>query len=252
MQFDVIAVFPGIVGASAEEGVLRRAREAGLIQVRLHDLRDYAEDPHRRVDDYPYGGGAGMVLKPEPLFAAVEDVLRRYPADSSRTILMSPQGRALRHEEALRLSRYERLILVCGRYEGVDERIREHLVEEELSIGDYVLSGGEIAAAVVLDAVSRLLPGVVGNPSSVLSDSFVEGILAVPQYTRPAEFRGMQVPEVLISGDHARVDSWRREMALRNTKRRRPDLLRRSGEYTGSPDGEVIQQESRDGSRSNR
>ncbi len=252
MQFDVIAVFPGIIGASVEEGVLRRAREAGLIHVRLHDLRAYAEAPHRRVDDYPYGGGAGMVLKPEPIFLAVEDVRRRYPAASSRTILMSPQGRALSHDEAVRLSRYERLILVCGRYEGVDERIREHLVEEELSIGDYVLSGGEIAAAVVLDAVSRLLPGVVGNPSSVLGDSFVEGILAVPQYTRPAEFRGMQVPEVLISGDHARVDSWRREMALRNTKRRRPDLLRRSGECAGSPDGEAVQQESRDGSRSSR
>lgn len=252
MQFDVIAVFPGIVGASVHEGVLRRAQESGLIHVRLHDLRAYAEEPHRRVDDYPYGGGAGMVLKPEPMFAAVEDVLRKHPAASSRIILMSPQGRALSHEEALRLSRYERLILLCGRYEGVDERIREHLVEEELSIGDYVLSGGEIAAAVVLDAVSRLLPGVVGNPSSVLGDSFVEGILAVPQYTRPAEYRGMQVPEVLISGDHARVDSWRREMALRNTKRRRPDLLRRSGEYAGSQEGEVLQQELRDGSRSSR
>ncbi|HXI03377.1 MAG TPA: tRNA (guanosine(37)-N1)-methyltransferase TrmD, partial [Candidatus Saccharimonadales bacterium] len=162
MEFDVIAVFPGMVGAAVEEGVLRRAREQGLIRVRLHNLRDYADDPHRRVDDYPYGGGAGMVLKPEPLFAAVEDVTRRFPSGSSRTILLGPQGRVLDHGEALRLVRYERLILLCGRYEGVDERVREHLVDEELSIGDYVLSGGEAAAAVVIDAVARLAPGVVG------------------------------------------------------------------------------------------
>jgi tRNA (guanine37-N1)-methyltransferase len=225
MQFDVIAVFPGIVGATLEDGVLQKAREKGHIRVRLHNLRDYAEDPHRRVDDYPYGGGAGMVLKPEPIFAALEDVLARFPAEPSRTILLSPQGRRLDHGEALRLCRFERLVLLCGRYEGIDERVREHLVDEELSIGDYVLSGGEIAAAVVIDAVSRLHPGVVGNPVSVLRDSFAEGMLAVPQYTRPAEFRGMKVPEVLISGDHGRVERWRSEAALRNTGRRRPDLL---------------------------
>lgn len=225
MQFDVIAIFPGMVGATLEDGVLRKAREAGLIEVRLHNLRDYAEDPHRRVDDYPYGGGAGMVLKPEPLFAAVEEVKKRHGAARSRTILLSPQGRLLNHREALRLSRYDRLILLCGRYEGVDERVREHLVDEELSIGDYVLSGGEAAAAVVIDAVARLVPGVVGNPDSVLRDSFAEGILAGPQYTRPADYRGMKVPEVLVSGDHARIERWRQENALRSTGSRRPDLL---------------------------
>ena len=249
MQFDVIAVFPGIVGASLEEGVLRRAREEGLIRVRLHNLRDWAEGPHRRVDDYPYGGGAGMVLKPEPIFAAVEHVAQRHPAEPSRTILLGPQGRVLDHGEALRLRRYERLILVCGRYEGVDERVRERLVDEELSIGDYVISGGEAAAAVVIDAVARLVPGVVGNPDSVLQDSFVEGILAGPQYTRPAEFRGMKVPEVLVSGDHARVEQWRREMAESNTGRRRPDLIEghgtggASGAARGPGNGETVNQE---------
>lgn len=251
MEFDVIAVFPGMVGAAVEEGVLRRAREQGLIRVRLHNLRDYADDPHRRVDDYPYGGGAGMVLKPEPLFAAVEDVTRRFPSGSSRTILLGPQGRVLDHGEALRLVRYERLILLCGRYEGVDERVREHLVDEELSIGDYVLSGGEAAAAVVIDAVARLAPGVVGNPDSVLADSFSAGILAVPQYTRPADFRGLKVPDVLVSGDHSRVEAWRRDAAERNTARRRPDLLR---EEAGGEarDGQCVKQESRDGSHSDR
>ena len=258
MQFDVIAVFPGIVGASIEVGVLRKAQKEGLIRVRLHNLRDYAEGPHRRVDDYPYGGGAGMVLKPEPLFAAVEDVKNRFPAANSRTILLSPQGRVLDHGQALRICRYERVILLCGRYEGVDERVREHLADEELSIGDFVLSGGEAAASVVIDAVSRLVPGVVGNPASVLNDSFVEGMLAVPQYTRPAKFHGMKVPEVLISGDHARVEDWRREMALSNTSRRRPDLLAEPGDAEpagtreGPGSGKTVKQEQSDGSRRNR
>jgi tRNA (guanine37-N1)-methyltransferase len=225
MQFDIIALFPGIIEPSLKEGVLRRACEQGIVTVRLHALRDYADDPHRRVDDYPYGGGAGMVLKPEPIFAAVEDVERRFPSERGRRVLLGPQGALLNHDEAVRLSLYERVILICGRYEGVDARVRDHLADEELSVGDYVLSGGELPAAVVVDAVARLVPGVVGNAESVLGDTFAEGLLGAPQYTRPAEFRGMKVPEVLVSGDHARVEAWRREMAIRNTGRRRPDLM---------------------------
>lgn len=243
MQFDVVALFPEIVAASVREGVLRRAIAGGAIQARFHALRDYAADPHHRVDDYPYGGGPGMVMKPEPIFAAVEDVKKRYPAEPTRTILLGPQGKVLNHGEAVRLGRYERLILVCGRYEGVDERVKTHLVDEELSIGDFVLSGGEPAAAVVIDAVARLVPGTVGNSESVLSDSFVDGLLGVPQYTRPAEFRGMRVPDVLMSGRHADVEAWRREMAIRNTGRRRPDLAAAEeaeaarGEKTGQAGG---------------
>jgi tRNA (guanine37-N1)-methyltransferase len=224
MQFDVVALFPSLVDAQFTEGVLARARDAGLIALRLHALREYAEGPHRRVDDYPFGGGAGMVLKPEPLFAAVEDVKKRFPLEPSRTILLGPQGTLLNHAEVLRLSRYARLILICGRYEGVDERVREALVDEELSVGDYVLSGGEPAAAIVIDAVSRLVPGVVGNPESVLADSFASGTLSAPQYTRPVEFRGMKVPEVLTSGNHQEIGEWRRRMAFANTDRRRPHL----------------------------
>jgi tRNA (guanine37-N1)-methyltransferase len=233
MRFDVVALFPGMVEAAVREGVLGRARAAGLIEVRLHDLRAYGEGPHRRVDDCPYGGGPGMVLKPEPIFAAVEDVKRRHPARRDRTVLLGPQGTVLTHREAVRLAGHDRLILICGRYEGVDERVREHLVDEELSVGDYVLTGGEPAAAVVVDAVARLVPGVVGNSESVLSDSFTEGMLRCPQYTRPADFRGLKVPEVLVSGDHARVEAWRREAAARNTGRRRPDLT--SGEEPWTP-----------------
>lgn len=225
MQFDVVTLFPGMVEACAREGVLARARSSGLITLRVHDLRQYAEGPHRRVDDYPFGGGPGMVMKPEPIFAAVEDVKKRFPNEPGRTILLGPQGGVLTHLEAVRLSLYRRLILICGRYEGVDERVKESLVEEELSIGDYVLSGGEPAAAVVIDAVARLVPGVVGNSESVLADSFALGVLGAPQYTRPAEFRGMKVPEVLTSGHHAEIEEWRRRMALRNTGRRRPDLM---------------------------
>lgn len=246
MQFDVIAVLPGLVESALREGVLHRAREEGLIQVRTHGLRDYAEGPHRRVDDYPFGGGAGMVLKPEPIFAAVADVKRRFPAEPGRTILLSPQGRVLDHAGAVRLSGFARLILLCGRYEGVDERVREHLVDEELSIGDYVLTGGEPAAVVVIDAVARLLPGVVGNSASVLEDSFTDGLLGVPQYTRPADFGGMKVPEVLTSGDHARIEEWRRKQALSNTGLRRPDLLGAGTEGAETPAAEPAEQEKRE------
>ena len=228
MEFDVITIFPEIVEVPLKRTILRRAIDEGLISVRIHQLRDYAEGPHRRVDDQPYGGGGGMVMKPEPIFRAVEVIQERYPLESSRTILLSPQGRRLDHAEAVRLSLYGRLILICGRYEGVDERVKIGLVDEEISIGDFVLTGGELAAMVVIDAASRLIPGVVGEGESVLRDSFADGLLQYPQYTRPEEFNGMVVPEVLLSGRHEEIDSWRRKMALENTKRRRPDLLGRS------------------------
>ncbi len=229
MEFDVIAIFPEILEASLARTILKRASTAGLISVRVHQLRDFAEGPHQKVDDQPFGGGGGMVMKPEPIFRAVESIQERFPREGSRTILLSPQGRRLEHGEAVRLSLCKRLILICGRYEGVDERVREHLVDEEISIGDYVLTGGELAAAIVVDSVARLIPGVVGEGASVLRDSFAEGLLQYPQYTRPAVFRGLAVPEVLTSGRHEEVDRWRQAMALENTRKRRPDLLGRAG-----------------------
>ncbi len=229
MEFDVVTIFPEIVERPLERTILRRAIDRGLIQVRVHQLRDHAEGPHSRVDDEPFGGGGGMVMKPEPIFRAVESIARDYPRKSSRTILLSPQGTRLDHDQAVRLSLHERLILICGRYEGVDERIRESLVDEEISIGDYVLTGGDLAALVLIDCVSRLLPGVVGEGESVLRDSFVDGVLQYPQYTRPAVYRDMRVPEVLLSGNHHEIEKWRESMALKNTRKRRPDLLARAG-----------------------
>ena len=225
MEFDVITIFPEIVEVPLTRTILKRALDEKLISVRIHQLREHADDPRGRVDDQPYGGGGGMVMKPEPVFNAVEMIQSRFPRESSRTILLSPQGRRLHHQEAVRLSLFSRLILICGRYEGVDERIRTGLVDEEISIGDYVLTGGELAAMVVIDAVSRLIPGVVGEGGSVLRDTFADGMLQYPQFTRPAEFRGMAVPEVLLSGRHSEIEEWRRRMALENTKSRRPDLL---------------------------
>ena len=225
MEFDVVTLFPGIIEAPLTCTILSRARQQGLLTVRTHQLREHAEGPHHRVDDQPYGGGGGMVMKPDPIFAAVQAIRSTYPRESSRTILLSPQGRRFDHAEAVRLSLYERLILICGRYEGVDERVRLGLADEDLSIGDYVLTGGELPALVVIDAVTRLIPGVVGEGESVLNDSFAEGVLACPQYTRPPAFEGMEVPEVLRSGHHEEIEVWRRQMALENTRRRRPDLL---------------------------
>ncbi len=226
MQFDVLTIFPGMFEGPLTESILKRGRGKGLIEVRLHDLRDYAHDRHRQVDDTPYGGGGGMVLMPGPIFEAVEAIQAKHPCGRDRRILLTPQGIPFSQEVARRLSRdHDRLLLICGRYEGVDERVREFLVDEEISIGDYVLTGGELAAMVVIDAVSRLVPGVLGSERSAAEDSFSEGVLEYPQYTRPALFRDHPVPDVLLSGNHAEIRRWRSEMALKNTRTKRPDLM---------------------------
>jgi len=225
MVIDVITIFPAMVEAGLAEGVVGRARGRGLVDNRVRDLREYTDDRHRSVDDVPYGGGPGMVMKPEPLFRAVEAVAAER-GQPSAVVLMTPQGRQFSHAEAERLSRLERIVLICGRYEGVDERVAETLVTDEISIGDYVLSGGELPALVVIDATVRLVPDVVGDADSVEGESFVQGVLDHPHYTRPAVFRGMAVPNVLISGHHAEIEHWRREQRMRRTRARRPDLLK--------------------------
>jgi len=227
MEFDVVTAFPGIVEGPLAFSILKRARDAGLVSVRVHDLRDFASDRHHKVDDTPYGGGGGMVLMPGPMFAAVEAIEQRHPATRSRTILLCPQGAPFDQHAARRLSGHNRLILLCGRYEGVDDRVRSHLADESISIGDYVLTGGEIPALVMIDAITRLVPGALGDENAASRDSFSDGTLEHPQYTRPADFRGHKVPEVLLSGDHARIDAWRKEMALERTAQERPDLIRR-------------------------
>ena len=224
MRIDVVTIFPGIFESPLRESLLGRAIEAGLLDVRVHDLRDSTSDKHRQVDDESYGGGPGMVLKPEPVFAAVESL----GSGDRRTLLLSPAGRRLDQDLARELAAEPWLVLVCGRYEGVDERVVEGLPAEEVSIGDYVVAGGEVPALVVLEAVTRLVPGVIGRGESHERDSFgAEGVLDHPHYTRPAEFRGMRVPETLLSGNHAEIERWRREAALEKTRRNRPDLFER-------------------------
>jgi len=223
-MIDLITIFPRMVEAALAEGVVGRARERGVVDIRVRDLRDYSDDRHHVVDDVPYGGGPGMVMKPEPLFRAVEAVAAERGVPSA-VVLMTPQGRVFTHAEAERLSRLERLVVICGRYEGIDERVTQALVTDEISIGDYVLTGGELAALVVVDAVVRLVPGVVGDADSVAGDSFVRGLLDHPHYTRPAVCRGLAVPDVLLSGHHAEIERWRRHERVRRTVERRPDLL---------------------------
>ncbi len=223
MQFDVFTLFPEMFPPYLNESILKRAQEAGLLQVALHNIRDYTEDKHHTTDDVPYGGGGGMVMKPEPIFAAVEQVLGAPP--ECPLVLLTPQGEPLTQQLVSRLAAHERLGLLCGRYEGVDERVRQHLVTEEVSVGDFVLTGGELPALMLIDALTRLVPGVLGDPTGAEDDSFASGLLEYPHYTRPPEFRGWQVPEVLRSGDHAKVDQWRRQQALRRTAARRPDML---------------------------
>ena len=223
MRFDVFTLFPEICRAYLQESILKRAQAAGLLEVAVHNIRDYAAGKHLVTDDLPYGGGGGMVMKPEPVFSAVESVLAG--AGPVPVILLTPQGRPFTQRVAQELAAHPRLALVSGRYEGFDERIRQHLATDELSMGDFVLTGGELPALAVVDAVARLLPGVLGDPTGAQDDSHASGLLEYPHYTRPPDFRGWTVPEVLLSGDHARIERWRHEQALRRTFLRRPDLL---------------------------
>jgi len=226
MLIDVFTLFPELFGTYLETSILGRARQAGLLDVQLHNIRDFASDKHQVTDDEPYGGGGGMVMKPEPIFSAIEGVLAE--GSSVPVILLSPQGRLFNQKVAQELSANERMALICGRYEGVDERVREHLVTDEISVGDYVLTGGELPALIIIDAVARLLPGALGDPTGAITDSHASGLLEYPHYPRPPEFRSWGVPEVLKSGDHARIRQWRRKQSLLRTAQRRPDLLARA------------------------
>lgn len=229
MRFDLITALPGLVASPLAHSILLRAQTKGLMQVHVHDLRDYAADKHRRVDDYPFGGRAGMVLQPEPIFACYERIVdeakARGEAGPDAFVYLTPDGETLTQGMANGFSLRRHVVLLAGHYKGVDQRVRDALVTHEVSIGDYVLSGGELPALVLIDAVARLLPGVLGDAESALSDSFMDGLLDAPAYTRPAEFRGMRVPDVLLSGDHAKIDAWREDERLKKTRERRPDLL---------------------------
>jgi len=225
MIFRILTIFPEFFSGPFQHGIVAKAAESGLITIHIHDLRDWTHDRHRTVDDRPFGGGEGMLLKPAPVFEAVESIWPHRDSAHQRLILLSAQGQRFTQETARRLTQYQELFLICGRYEGVDERVAEHLADEELSIGDFVLSGGELGAALVIDCVARLLPGVLGNEDSALRESFSEPtLLDCPQYTRPAEFRGWKVPEVLLSGNHEEIRLWRQKAALEKTARNRPDL----------------------------
>ncbi|MDD4294945.1 MAG: tRNA (guanosine(37)-N1)-methyltransferase TrmD [Candidatus Omnitrophica bacterium] len=230
MVIDIITIFPTMFSSVLNESILARAQKKGLIKVKLHNLRDFYNDPHGKIDDASYGGG-GMVFKPEPLFNAVEAILgyKRYPLEkkdpNTRVILFSPAGRTLTQQRVRKFFKYERLVLIAPRYEGVDQRVRKYLVDEEISIGDYIVSGGELPAMVFVDSIARLVPGVVSDRDSVENESFEKGLLDYPHYTRPEEFRGLKVPEVLLSGDHVEIKRWRKEKALQETNKHRPDLL---------------------------
>jgi len=229
LNFDVVTLFPGMLHGPLQDGIPARARRSGQIGVRVHDLRRWGIGPHRQVDDTPYGGGGGMVLRPEPIFEAVGWIRDRYPAASERVVLLSPQGPRLSHGTARRLAGFERVILLSGRYEGVDERVRECLADEELSVGDVVVTGGELPALITIDAVSRFVPGVLGCSAAAENDSFADGLLDFPHYTRPARYRDLAVPEILLSGDHAGIDRWRNRRARQKTIEIRPDLLGEAG-----------------------
>ncbi|HXJ18395.1 MAG TPA: tRNA (guanosine(37)-N1)-methyltransferase TrmD [Candidatus Polarisedimenticolia bacterium] len=264
MRFDIVTIFPEFFSGPLDYGIVRRAREARLIETHVHDLRDFTHDRHRTVDDRPFGGGAGMVMKPEPLFEAVESLLGGAPSATptgTAIVLLSAAGKLFRQETARQFAGLERIVLLCGRYEGVDERVAEHLATDEISVGDFVLSGGELPAAMIVDAVTRLIPGALGNEDSAIAESFSEaeegvaagqpaapaaeasratgrGILDYPHYTRPQSFRGWDVPEVLVSGNHEEIRRWRRAMALEKTRRNRPDLL--EGAALGTEDGREL------------
>jgi tRNA (guanine37-N1)-methyltransferase len=235
MRIDIISIFPKMFEPVLNESIIKRAQKKGRVKIYIHDLRDYSSDKHRKVDDRPFGGGSGMLMRPESIFKAVEKIksqshpslsLRTSKVTKSQVILLCPQGKRLTQKTAKGLSKYKHLILICGHYEGVDERVRERLVDEEISIGDYVLTGGELPAMVLVDSVVRLLPGVLGDKNSLNFESFEDNLLEYPHYTRPARFRGMRVPEVLLSGDHKKIEAWRKQEAIKRTRQRRPDILR--------------------------
>jgi len=248
MRIDILTLFPPMFEGPLTESLLSRAQQRGLLNVKIHNIRDHTQDRHRQADDTPYGGGPGMVMKPEPIFKAVESVIREQDAVSPtepRIILMCPQGERLTQNRAIDLSKNEHLIIICGRYEGIDERVRENLVTDEISIGDYVLTGGEIPAMVLVDAVARHVPGVLGDEESLKNESFYEGLLDFPHYTRPEEFNGSRVPKTLLSGNHGEVRQWRRRKQLKRTLYLRPDLLAKAelGEEDRSLLGEIVLEE---------
>jgi tRNA (guanine37-N1)-methyltransferase len=226
LRFDIVSIFPGMFASPFGDSIIQRAREAGLLDIHVHDLRDYSLNKHRKVDDSPFGGGVGMVMNVEPIARAITAVKKEVP--ETRTILLSPGGRPFDQEKAWELSSLPSLTLICGRYEGIDERIRLHYVDEEISIGDYVLTGGELPAMVLVEAISRLLPGVLGDPESVVEESFHDDLLEYPQYTRPRDYEGLKVPEILVSGDPKKIRDWQKAEALKKTAQVRPDLLEKN------------------------
>lgn len=239
MRFDLVTAFPNLVHAPLEESILNRAQKKGIVEIFIHDLRQYTEDKHHQVDDYPYGGGPGMILKPEPFFRCVDHIVKTAPELRRKIVFLTPQGVTFNQMIATELTHWEHLILLCGHYKGVDERVIEALVDEELSIGDYVLSGGELPALVVLDAVVRLLPGVLSDLESAHTDSFQQQLLDCPYYTRPEEYRGLRVPEVLLSGHHRKIQEWRHKQAMERTRKRRKDLWQKTREPIDSDRMEV-------------
>jgi tRNA (guanine37-N1)-methyltransferase len=228
MQIDILTLFPKMFSGPFQESLIAKAQKNGLAKINIHYLRDWAKDKHRTVDDRPFGGGPGMVLKAEPIFAAVNDLrLKKVPNKNTQVIFLTPQGQPFTQKQAETFSQLKQLILLCGHYEGVDQRIRDHLIDQEISIGDYVLTGGELPALVVTEAVVRLIPGVVGKPESLTDESFSQSLLDFPQYTQPADFQGMKVPQVLLSGDHQKIAQWRKAKAIQKTKKSRPDLFKK-------------------------
>ena len=225
LRFDIVSIFPGMFDSPFGDSIIQRAREEGLLDLRVHDLREFSLNKHKKVDDTPFGGGVGMVMNVEPFARAITEIKKEVP--DTRTLLLSPGGRPFDQEKAWELSRLPSLTLLCGRYEGIDERVLQHFVDEEISIGDYVLTGGEIPAMVLVEAVSRLLPGVLGDPDSIVEESFSDNLLEYPQYTRPQDYQGLKVPEILVSGDHKKIRAWQKAEALKKTERVRPDLLKK-------------------------
>ncbi|MCK9604251.1 MAG: tRNA (guanosine(37)-N1)-methyltransferase TrmD [Candidatus Omnitrophica bacterium] len=225
MRIDIITIFPKMFEPVLNESMIKRAQHKNKVKIHIHDLRDYSADKHRKVDDRPFGGGSGMLMRPEPIFKAVEKIKSQVTNRKPQVILLCPQGKTLNQKTAKKLAKYKHLILICGHYEGVDERVRQYLVDEEVSIGDYVLTGGELPAMVLVDAVVRLLPGVLGDKNSLNFESFEGNLLEYPHYTRPAKFKNMGVPDILLSGDHKEIEIWRKKTALKRTKERRPDLF---------------------------